>query len=179
MDGLAVLRAVQETSPETAVIVTTAFGTVETAIQAIKAGAYDYIPKPFKLDEVRIVVGRALGRKRLLQLFALDRSKGNRKRAAEWLGVTRRALCRMAARHGITIPGREDCLLSHFARAFSCVTPSAISCQEYPRFVSPRDDRELSEADPPSTAFPGAALPFALGSHFTFQSGFTPLFSDP
>jgi two-component system, NtrC family, response regulator AtoC len=67
LDGLAVLRAFQETSPDTAVIVATAFGTVETAIQAIKAGAYDYIPKPFKLDEVRIVVGRALERKRLLQ----------------------------------------------------------------------------------------------------------------
>ncbi len=67
MDGLAVLRAFQEASPETAVVVTTAFGTVETAIQAIQAGAYDYIPKPFKLDEVRIVVQRALERKRLLQ----------------------------------------------------------------------------------------------------------------
>ena len=40
-------------SVATAVIVTTAFGTVETAIEAIKTGAYDYIPKPFKLDEVR------------------------------------------------------------------------------------------------------------------------------
>ena len=67
VDGLAVLRAFQETSPDAAVIVTTAFGTVETAIQAIKTGAYDYIPKPFKLDEVRIVVQRALERKRLLQ----------------------------------------------------------------------------------------------------------------
>jgi len=67
VDGLTVLRAFQETSPDAAVIVTTAFGTVETAIQAIKTGAYDYIPKPFKLDEVRIVVQRALERKRLLQ----------------------------------------------------------------------------------------------------------------
>jgi len=67
VDGLAVLRAYQETSPDAAVIVTTAFGTVETAIEAIKTGAYDYIPKPFKLDEVRIVVRRALERKRLLQ----------------------------------------------------------------------------------------------------------------
>jgi two-component system response regulator AtoC len=67
LDGLAVLRALLEANPETAVIVMTAFGTVETAIRAIKAGAYDYIPKPFKLDEVRIVVQRALERKRLLQ----------------------------------------------------------------------------------------------------------------
>jgi two-component system response regulator AtoC len=67
VDGMAVLRAFQETSLDAAVIVTTAFGTVETAIQAIKTGAYDYIPKPFKLDEVRIVVRRALERKHLLQ----------------------------------------------------------------------------------------------------------------
>ncbi len=67
LDGLAVLRGFQEASPESAVILMTAFGTVETAIQAIKAGAYDYVPKPFKLDEVRIAVQRALERKRLLE----------------------------------------------------------------------------------------------------------------
>ncbi len=65
MDGLAVLQAVQAARPETAVIVMTAFGTVEMAIQAIKAGAYDYVPKPFKLDEVRLAVQRALERKHL------------------------------------------------------------------------------------------------------------------
>ncbi|HSB82710.1 MAG TPA: sigma-54 dependent transcriptional regulator [Candidatus Methylomirabilis sp.] len=67
MDGLAVLRSFQGSSPDSAVILMTAFGTVEVAIQAIKAGAYDYVPKPFKLDEVRIAVQRALERKRLLQ----------------------------------------------------------------------------------------------------------------
>jgi DNA-binding NtrC family response regulator len=66
LDGLEVLRAFQEDSPESAVILMTAFGTVEIAIQAIKAGAYDYVSKPFKLDEVRIAVERALERKRLL-----------------------------------------------------------------------------------------------------------------
>ena len=67
MDGMAVLRSFQGSSPHSAVILMTAFGTVEVAIQAIKAGAYDYVPKPFKLDEVRIAVQRALERKRLLQ----------------------------------------------------------------------------------------------------------------
>jgi DNA-binding NtrC family response regulator len=67
MDGLQLLQAFQKASPESAVILMTAFGTVETAIQAIKAGAYDYVPKPFKLDEVRIAVERALERKRLLE----------------------------------------------------------------------------------------------------------------
>jgi DNA-binding NtrC family response regulator len=66
MDGLRLLQAFQQASPDSAVILMTAFGTVETAIQAIKAGAYDYVPKPFKLDEVRIAVERALERKRLL-----------------------------------------------------------------------------------------------------------------
>jgi DNA-binding NtrC family response regulator len=66
LDGLGVLRAFQEIAPDTAVILMTAFGTVETAIQTVKAGAFDYVPKPFKLDEVRIAVQRALERKRLL-----------------------------------------------------------------------------------------------------------------
>ncbi len=66
MDGLAVLRAFQEEGLGSAVILMTAFGTVETAIEAIKSGAYDYVPKPFKLDEVRIAVQRALERKRLV-----------------------------------------------------------------------------------------------------------------
>ncbi len=65
LDGLAVLQAVQAEHPEAAVIVMTAFGTVELAIQAIKAGAYDYVPKPFKLEEVRLAVQRALERKHL------------------------------------------------------------------------------------------------------------------
>jgi two-component system response regulator PilR (NtrC family) len=58
--GLDVLRAVKEVDPACQVVVMTAFATPETAISAIKEGAYDYITKPFKLDEARVVVGRAL-----------------------------------------------------------------------------------------------------------------------
>jgi len=63
--GLELLRAVKETSPETVVIVITAFATAETAIEAMKQGAYDYLTKPFKVDEVRLVVGKALEKKLL------------------------------------------------------------------------------------------------------------------
>ncbi|HEU4427529.1 MAG TPA: sigma-54 dependent transcriptional regulator, partial [Myxococcota bacterium] len=63
--GLELLRAVKESSPETVVIVITAFATAETAIEAMKQGAYDYLTKPFKVDEVRLVVGKALEKKLL------------------------------------------------------------------------------------------------------------------
>jgi len=66
LDGLEVLRAVHTASPDTAVIVLTAFGTMDTAIAAIQAGAYDYLSKPFKLPAVRLIVQRALERKCLL-----------------------------------------------------------------------------------------------------------------
>jgi DNA-binding NtrC family response regulator len=66
-DGLEVLRALKRLAPETIVIMMTAFGSIETAIEAIKEGAYDYISKPFKLDEVRLTVRRALDHKKLLK----------------------------------------------------------------------------------------------------------------
>jgi two-component system response regulator PilR (NtrC family) len=64
-DGLQVLRATKEHTPETVVIVITAVGSTETAVEAMKLGAYDYITKPFKLDEIHLIIRRALERKRL------------------------------------------------------------------------------------------------------------------
>lgn len=64
-NGLSVLRASKELSPETIVIMITAFGTTESAIEAMKAGAYDYITKPFKVDEIKLIIEKALERKRL------------------------------------------------------------------------------------------------------------------
>ncbi len=63
--GIELLRSVKESSPETVVIVITAFATTETAIEAMKEGAYDYLTKPFKVDEVRLVVSKALEKKLL------------------------------------------------------------------------------------------------------------------
>jgi two-component system response regulator PilR (NtrC family) len=61
--GLDVLAEAKRLQPETQVIVVTAFATAETAIAAMKAGAYDYLTKPFKVDEVGLVVERALERR--------------------------------------------------------------------------------------------------------------------
>ena len=60
MDGMQVLQAIKERSPETLVIIITAFGTVDIAVEAMKAGAYDYITKPFNRDELRLTVAKAL-----------------------------------------------------------------------------------------------------------------------
>ncbi|MFP4499947.1 MAG: sigma-54-dependent transcriptional regulator [Candidatus Hydrogenedentota bacterium] len=62
MDGLAVLHAVKELRPETEVVVMTAHATVHTAVTAMKAGAADYLQKPFDKDELLVVVGRAVER---------------------------------------------------------------------------------------------------------------------
>ena len=63
--GIEVLHAVQKIASETVVIMITAFANAETAIIAMKDGAYDYITKPFKLDEIRIVVEKALEKRHL------------------------------------------------------------------------------------------------------------------
>ena len=60
MDGMQVLKNIKERSPETLVIMITAFGTVDIAVEAMKAGAYDYITKPFNRDELRLTVAKAL-----------------------------------------------------------------------------------------------------------------------
>jgi len=63
--GLDLLHEVRETSPETPVIMITAFATTENAIAAMKEGAHDYITKPFKVDEIAVVVEKALEKKNL------------------------------------------------------------------------------------------------------------------
>jgi len=64
-DGFAVLRAFGERAPSTPVILITAFGDVTGAMEAIGKGAYDYVSKPFNVEELRLTVARALERKRL------------------------------------------------------------------------------------------------------------------
>jgi len=60
MDGLSVLGRMHEEGIGTSVIMMTAQGTMKTAIEAMKLGAYDYITKPFDVDEVKLLIGRAL-----------------------------------------------------------------------------------------------------------------------
>ncbi len=65
MTGLELFDAVHEAAPESIFIIITAFGTIPSAVDAVKKGIYDYIPKPFTPDEVRIPIRRALEKRRL------------------------------------------------------------------------------------------------------------------
>ena len=64
-DGLAVLKKIKEADPDTLVILLTAYSTVDTAVEAMKAGAYHYANKPFDLDEMAMLVEKALETTRL------------------------------------------------------------------------------------------------------------------
>lgn len=60
LDGMDLLRRVKASAPETQVIVVTAFGTIEMAVEAMKAGAFEYVTKPFNRDELKLTVRKAL-----------------------------------------------------------------------------------------------------------------------
>ncbi|MCY1020594.1 sigma-54-dependent transcriptional regulator [Pyxidicoccus sp. MSG2] len=65
VDGMDVLAAARKLDPELPVLLMTAFGAVESAVEAMKRGAYHYLTKPFRLDEVLLYVGRAVEERRL------------------------------------------------------------------------------------------------------------------
>ncbi len=74
-DGMAVLRAAKAARPEAPVVMITAHGNEKIAVDAMKAGADDYVPKPFDNDEIRLVVRRALERTRLVREHRLLRER--------------------------------------------------------------------------------------------------------
>ncbi len=60
MDGLEVLKVIKERWPDIQVVIITGYGTISTAVQAIKKGAYEYIEKPFTPEDILDVVTKAL-----------------------------------------------------------------------------------------------------------------------
>ncbi|MHB9155548.1 MAG: sigma-54-dependent transcriptional regulator [Endomicrobiales bacterium] len=75
IDGLTLLKRIKESSPETIVIMMTAFGTIETAVQSMKLGAYDYITKPFLSEELVLTIQKGLEFRMLKQENLLLRRK--------------------------------------------------------------------------------------------------------
>ena len=79
MDGIEVLRRLKRIDPEAMVIIITAYASVESAIAAMKLGAFDYIQKPFKHDDLLMTVGRALEHRRLRNENTLLKTELHRK----------------------------------------------------------------------------------------------------
>src|SRR5882672_9343023 len=79
IDGVEVLKEVQKTSPDTAAIMLTGYASLESAISALRSGAYDYLMKPSDVEELRATINRAIERRelrrRLVELEEVDRLK--------------------------------------------------------------------------------------------------------
>ena len=73
MDGMGLLEVVKGWDKRAMVIVITGYGTIESAVEAIKKGAYDFIPKPFKMEELGVIIERALDRYALSKQLGLFR----------------------------------------------------------------------------------------------------------
>jgi two-component system NtrC family response regulator len=74
LSGIDLLKRIRTDYPETAVVIMTAYGTIESAVEAIRAGAYDYLTKPIHPDELKAMVDRVLERRRLIEENRLLRS---------------------------------------------------------------------------------------------------------
>jgi len=89
-DGLQGLRALHDIDPDLPIVMLTAFATVETAVQAMKLGAFDYVKKPFEPDEMEIVVGRAIEHRHLVEENrALRAEVAHRSRLEDIVGQSR------------------------------------------------------------------------------------------
>lgn len=73
MDGMELLEAIKTRDSRVIVMVITGYGTIESAVAAIKKGAYDFIPKPFKMEELEVIINRALEHHTLLRQLGLFR----------------------------------------------------------------------------------------------------------
>ena len=89
IDGLSLLEMLKDRRPDAQVVIMTAHGTMETAVQAMQKGAYDYLAKPFDLDEALLLAERALTARRLTQEVA-SLAPGSRRSgsSARWSAVT-------------------------------------------------------------------------------------------
>ena len=100
MDGMQVLHQIAEERLDTTVVVITAYGSIQRAVDAMKAGAFDFVPKPFEPERLRVVVEKAVERERLRREHAYLRAEadnasptliGDSPKMQEVLGIARKA----------------------------------------------------------------------------------------
>jgi DNA-binding NtrC family response regulator len=111
LSGMDLLQRFRDSSPETPVVLLTAFGSLETAIQAMKQGAFDYITKPVNLDELALVMNRAVQHHRLVRDHRhLSRAFDERVRAASFVGQSH-VMVEVFKLVGKVAPGRTSVLI--------------------------------------------------------------------
>ncbi|HBH60258.1 MAG TPA: sigma-54-dependent Fis family transcriptional regulator, partial [Nitrospiraceae bacterium] len=89
MDGISMLRTLKNDPASPAIIVLTGKATVDTAVEAMKAGAYDYLTKPYKLEELTIVINRVCEQRRLsLRNQLLQRELARRESPGDFVGTS-------------------------------------------------------------------------------------------
>jgi DNA-binding NtrC family response regulator len=87
MDGMTAMRRILEMQPDALVVIMTAFGSQNLALEAMGAGAYDYFTKPFEMEELRVILRRALEKKALLsKLATLERTLDERRSGHRIIG---------------------------------------------------------------------------------------------
>ena len=111
MDGLEVLRKIKDSRPEVEVIMLTSHGSVQGAVEAMKRGAYDYLSKPLDLEELRLVVAKALQSLRRTQELDYLRSRMDKENPSRKI-VARSALDLAFSMSGNrTGPSQRQCFL--------------------------------------------------------------------
>lgn len=111
LSGMDLLQKIRDVSPETPVVLLTAFGSLETAIQAMKQGAFDYVAKPVNLDELALVMKRAVQHHQLVRDHRhLSKAFDERLRAASFVGQSH-AMVEVFKLVGKVAPGRTSVLI--------------------------------------------------------------------
>jgi len=111
ISGMEVLEAIHKVDVNILVIVITGYATVESAVEAMKKGAYDFIPKPFTPDQLRIIVNRALEKRALqreMELLKLEREKSLRDIATEKSRIGTIINC---MGDGVLVCDRDSCVV--------------------------------------------------------------------
>ncbi|RMG67036.1 MAG: sigma-54-dependent Fis family transcriptional regulator, partial [Nitrospirae bacterium] len=146
-DGLEVLRTAQQEDPSLPVIIMTAFGTIETAVKAIKEGAFDFITKPFDTDHLLVLIRRALQQKRLFRENILLRQERSTKEGIPTIVGKSKVMTALIEKVKKVAPTRTTVLLlgesgtgkELFARAIHHLSPRAeamfvpLNCAAIPR----------------------------------------------
>jgi two-component system response regulator HydG len=112
VDGMEVLREAQRLAPDTQVIVMTAYGTIESAVEAIRRGAYDFLAKPFKEDELLLRVSKALEKRRLVSEVSLLAGEFRRRYGLEHIVGRSAAIQDLLDRVGRVAPTDATVLIS-------------------------------------------------------------------